>query len=330
MTSPVKILRKVAGRHSMVEQQARSLRNMIRFKAGRPIVRRDFYVAPGKVGPPLGIMAMGGCDTRAVVGAGPILKKTHPGTVCVTSLGSAQDTRSDFMLQTLAPPTEEMTAEVTARLDLAPGYFQPRLFGSHFELARQAGVGPFPVSAVVLSISTDTARTLYRHREHGFLVDPGGWWLAGDVGNVLADKSVLRWFATTFQKAGRISIEESMANFERIIGEIRLRSGAYVAMMNVLSVDPGRGALDYKFSNNPHRHRRREFNIALAELGRRLDFPILDVDRITKQVGIAGQADFVHYAPEQTAAIADEFAAMLRDAGVVSTGAKSPDAARVT
>lgn len=260
---------------------------------------------------------MGGCDTGAVVGAGPSIRRDYHGAVCVAALGSAQDTRSDFMVQTLDPPDLDMTAEVRERLDLAPSYFQPRLFGSHFSLPHQAGVGPFPMSTVVLSISTDTARTLYRHREHGFLVDPGGWWLSGDVGSVLADKSVLQWFASNFTKVGRIGLEDSMANFERIIREIRSRSGAHVVMMNVLSVDPGRGALDYKFSNSPHRHRRREFNIALAELSNKLDFPILDVDRIAKQVGIGGQADFVHYSPEQKVAIANDFDGMLRTAGIV-------------
>jgi hypothetical protein len=47
-----------------------------------------------------------------------------------------------------------------------------------------------------------------------------------------------------------------------------------------------------------------------------MDLPLLDVDRLTKQMGISGQADFVHYTPQQKRLIGNEFATLLIDAGI--------------
>lgn len=324
MSRLTRTMRKVIGQDSSVEQRARGLRNMLRFRLGRPITRRDFYASPQGDGSRLGIMAVGGCDAGTAVGAGPMLARSRHRPVCVAWIGRAPETRSDLLVQTLNPPDPAVTREVSEMLGLDPDYFNPRLFASEFTPPNQGGIGRFPVEAVVLSISTDTSRTLYRHREHGFLVDPGGWWLAGEMGEVLADKTIVKWFAQNFEKIGRISLEDSMSNFERIVNEVRRGSGAYVVVMNVLSVDPGSAALDYKFSNSPNRVRRREFNIALAELADRLDFPVLDVDRIAKSTGIAGQADFVHYTPDQKRLITQDLIRILSAAGLVPERQRRP------
>ena len=102
-----------------------------------------------------------------------------------------------------------------------------------------------------------------------------------------------------------------MANYELLLTTLRQRIGAFVVMFNVLTVDPGLNALDYKFSNSPNRTRRREFVLALNDLARRLEFPVIDVDRLAKQEGISGQADFVHFTPEQRHVMADEFVDVL-------------------
>ena len=88
-------------------------------------------------------------------------------------------------------------------------------------------------------------------------------------------------------------------------------------MMNVLTVDPGSTALDYKHANSPNRLRRREFKEAFAYLGQRMEFPVLDIDRLAKASGISGQADFVHYTSDQKRLISQEFARILVDAEVV-------------
>lgn len=324
MTRFVSKVRKAIGQDSTMERQARNMRNLVRFRLGRPISRRDFYASPQGDGSRLGIMAFGACDVGAVVGAGPLLARNRNRPVCVAWLGRAPEVRSDLLIQTLDPPDPSLTRDVAERLGLSSEYFSPRLFASAFTPPNQSGIGEFPVDVVVLSTSIDTARTLYRHREHGFLVDPGGWWLASEMGGVLADKTIVKWFAQSFEKIGRIGLQDSMANFERIVTEIRKGSGAHIVMMNVLSVDPGSGALDYKFSNSPNRVRRREFNIALAELADRLDFPVLDVDRIAKSTGIAGQADFVHYTPDQKRLISQDLIRILSAAGLVPDRQRRP------
>lgn len=310
-------IRKVIGTDSALERQARSVRNLVKYRMGKTISRRDLFISPKGSGQPLGVLLMGGCDVTAAIGAGPRLARNPTRPFCMAWIGTAPESRSDLLVQTLSPPDPALTRDVRDRLDLVPDYFDPRPFMKQLKPPHQAGIAPFPVEAVVLSISVDTSRTMYRHREHGFLVDPGGWWLSGDMGEVIADKSAMMWFAKNFEKIGRIDLEDSMKNFERIIGEIRKASGAHVIVMNVLSVDPGTGSLDYKFANSPNKIRRREFNIALNELSQTLDFPVLDVDRIAKGCGIAGQADFVHYTQEQKRMIASEFTAMLAEAGLV-------------
>jgi hypothetical protein len=170
---------------------------------------------------------------------------------------------------------------------------------------------------VVLSTSTDSSRSLYRHREHGFLVDPGGWWLHDKMESVLGDLDTVKWFAANFQKVGRLSVQDSMENLQRIVTNVREQTGAFVVVLNMLTVDPGRTAMDYKQANSPHRLRRREFVLALDELADRVGFAVMDIDRITKAEGISGQADFVHFTRDQKKAIAEEFVRILDDAGVL-------------
>lgn len=316
-------IRRVTGQGSVLEIQARNLRNLAKLKTGKPIRRRDLYAMGGK-GEPFGIYAWGGCDVRSVVWAGPRLSAERGGPLCIGAFAHATAVRSDFILQTLDPPPPDQTEEVSKRLGLDRRYFDPILFEPDFAVPDQSGLGRFPKDVVVLSVSTDVGRTLYRDRENGFLVDPGGWWLSVDMKEALGDLTNAKWFASNFRKAGRITVEESMANFERIINEIRTRTGAFVVMMNVLTVDPGATGLDYMHANSPNRIRRREFVLALAELAARLDFPIIDVDRLAKQAGTAGQADFVHYTPDQKQLIAGEFTGILRDEGILHRSSTQP------
>ncbi|MEN8239695.1 MAG: hypothetical protein ABFR53_10890 [Actinomycetota bacterium] len=310
-------VRKIGGEQKTIERAARSIRNAARFRAGLPIRRRDMYAIRKGSGRRFGIYGMGGCDVTAIVGAGPELASHMDGPFCIGSFGAADRTRSDILLQTLNPPDSMATEDVSERLGLDGRYFAPTLFEPTFRVPYQSGIGEFPKNVIVLSTSADSSRTLYRHRELGYLVDPGGWWLVTDMSDVLGDMSTVKWFAANFEKAKRIEVAESMGNFARIISELRSRMGAFVVLLNVLTVDPGSSSLDYNHANSPNRVRRREFGIATSELASKMSVPLLDVDRLTKQMGISGQADFVHYTPEQKELIASEFAGLLIDADVI-------------
>jgi hypothetical protein len=313
----LKVVRRYDGETRTVEKAARSMRNAAKFRSGRPVRRRDVFAIRKGSSERFGVYGFGGCDILSIVGAGPELASRVDGSFCIGSFGKADHTRSDVLLQTLNPPNPSLTQDVSERLGLIDTYFTPTLFEPTFPIPHQVGIGEFPKNVVVLSTSADSSRTLYRNREHGFLVDPGGWWLTTDMGDVLNDLSAVKWFASNFVKARRIEVDESMSNFAQIITELRDRTGAFVVMMNVLTVDPGSSSLDYKHANSPNRVRRREFGLAATELAADMDLPLLDVDRMTKEMGISGQADFVHYTPDQNALISREFSQLLIDAGVV-------------
>ena len=80
----------------------------------------------------------------------------------------------------------EATEEVSDRLRLRRDYFKPTLFSPGFLIPGFRHLGVFPKTVVVLSLAPNVIRTLYRHRESGFLVDPGGWWLNQDLDTVIA------------------------------------------------------------------------------------------------------------------------------------------------
>ena len=150
-------------------------------------------------------------------------------------------------------------------------------------------------------------------------MDPGGFWLGTDMEKVLGDLDKVKWFAANFKKIGRISVEDSMANFERIITLLRKRIGVEVLMANALVVDPGITTFDSRLSNSPHTSQRREFVLGLVELSRKMGFPILDIDSIAKREGVKGMGDFVHYTPDQKLAIGEQVTRIMVARGLLPT-----------
>ncbi len=149
------------------------------------------------------------------------------------------------------------------------------------------------------------------------MVDPGGWWLNQDLGQVLDDLSAVEWFREHFTKIGRLSIEQSVANNTRVIDELRSRIGAKVVFYNTMVVDPGSTVHNYQWLNAAHAARRRQFAIALAEMSADLDFPVVDIDRLLKSEGVKEQVDFAHFPVERMEPIGAEFHRIIRDLGIV-------------
>lgn len=310
-------LRRRVGKNSPVEQQLRTLQNRVRFARSGTITSIDTYVGKGRSDGRLGIYGFGGCDVWAIASAGRRLARNVPQTLAINSFGRARFTRSDLILQTIDGVDPDAAAEVIERLQLEPAMFQPVLFEPEFVVPDAPHLGAFPKSVVVMSISSDLVRTLYRHKEHGFLVDPGGFWLASGIESALEDLEQVKWFSQNFRKVGRISLEDSMNNFRTLVPLVRERTGAEVVLFNSLMVDPGRYAIDYDHSHSPHRVRRREFASALVELARELDFSIIDVDRTIKGVGTNGMNDFVKFGPVQKKAVAETFARVIQERSFV-------------
>lgn len=311
----VRALRRVAGDGSVLERKLRVARDRAKFSTSGTIKGTTAMAIRGD-NKRFGIYGFGGCDVWAIAKTGPFLNRHTTATAVAYAQGRASFTRSDMILQTWEGVNTDDTSEVSQRLNLNPETFRPVLFEPEFTLPGSERLGPFPKDVVVLTISSDLVRTLYRHREHGFLVDPGGFWLASDIESALDDLDAVKWFARTFEKVGRIDLDASMANLRRIVELVRLELGSEVVVFNSLTVDPGRQILDYKLSHSPHRTRRREFALALVDLAAELDFSIVDIDRIVKGVGVSGLGDFVKFMPMHQEAIAQEFVRVMDERGV--------------
>jgi hypothetical protein len=308
----VRTLRRVVGDDSAVETTLRKLRNRAQFRTSGLSKQTTYVVFRGDE-TRIGVYGFGGCDTWAIAESGPWLRRTTTATGAAWAAGRAQYTRSDLMLQAIDGVDLNAVAEVSERLQLERPTFQPVLLEPRFTVPGHEHLGSFPKDVVVLTISSDLSRILYRHKEHGFLVDPGGFWLSADIKDALGDLDTVKWFAKHFEKTGRTTVDQTMSNMERLVTLIRQRLGAEVVFFNCLTVDPGRQVFDYKLSHSPHRTRRREFGLALVELSRKMDFSIVDADRILKGVGVSGLGDFVKYMPEHKKAIAAEFVRVLRE-----------------
>lgn len=269
--------------------------------------------------PRMGIYAKGSCDLPSVFAAAHDIQDSIDGTCAVyLERGGGASVRSDILLQTLRPQSPELVEQVTRDLTLPPGYFSPTVFEKTFRLPGYGYMGEFPKNVVVLSMAADVVRTVYRHREGGLLVDPGGWWLNQDMGQVLASLDKVTWFREAFEKVGKISVDEFYVNFTEVIGTLKERTTPHVLVMNILEVEPGDPTHTYQLVPNPGTKRRREFNLALLDLSRELDFSIVDVDRIMKKRGVQSHVDFAHFSSDGFRPLADEIFGILEEREVFS------------
>ncbi|HSF87482.1 MAG TPA: hypothetical protein VLG28_17725 [Acidimicrobiia bacterium] len=268
--------------------------------------------------PRRGIVLKGGCDMPSVFTAAPLIREGIEGTVAISRhIGGTGGNRSDQILQTLEDLPHEPVAETRRMLRLSRGYFEPTFWEPSFRLPHVPEAGEFNKDVIVLGISTDETRQLYRHREHGFLVDPGGWWLNQDLDRVLDDLTAVEWFRENFRRVGRLPIDEFRKNNTRLVTEIRDRIGAEVVFYNTMALDPANPTHNYQLVKTAHHVRRREFTIALAELSQDLDFSIVDVDRILKLAGIEEQVDFAHFPVDRMMPIGAEAHRVFKDMGLV-------------
>jgi hypothetical protein len=292
----------------------RRLNTVIQLATRRRQGRNFIHVWNSGRAEPVGIYLFGGCDMMSVFAAEPLLRAGLKGHLSIFKGGTgAASARSDIMLQSRQPLPSEQVQETVDRLQLPRNYFQPGIFDPYFELPGRLKPNRFKKNVVILSIAPDIVRTAYRHREHGFLVDPGGWWLNQSMENVLQNMETVTWFSRNFEKIGKISPEDSMRNFEALIGYFKDTLGARVILYNSLSVEPGDQTYNYQLVRNSQTIRRRKFNLGLVELSRRLNFSIIDIDRILKQEGVREQVDFAHWPIERFETIAAEVVRILKE-----------------
>jgi len=203
------------------------------------------------------------------------------------------------------------------KLGLPRTHFQPTLFEPRFTVKDLSGDrATFPKTVVVLSVLPDLSRTVYRHREAGYLVDPGAAWL-NNMQAALQDLSFVRWFSEQFERVGRVSVEGFAQNYRRLIPLIQQETRASVLVFNSLEIEPFDHTHDYSDRNMEFATRRRRFNIALNELSRELGFHVVDVDRVLKTQSVERQVDFSHFPVERMRAVAEDALRTLREINVV-------------
>ncbi len=313
----MRLLRKSLGNDNYVERVVRKLDHTSGYRVAGFSRTTTSCVFKGDPDRRLGIYGYAGCDVWAIADAGPALRELTGATGGIFAEGRADFTRSDLILQGYDGVNPDHIAEVMERLNGKPIMMKPELFKKQFTIPAYRQAGAFDKDVVALSISSDLARVIYRHRKHGFIIDPGGFWLASGVEETLKDLDTVKWFSTEFEKIGRLSVDESMNNFRRLVPLVRETTGGHVVVFNSLTVDPGRRVMDYQLSHSPHRTRRREFATALVDLARELDFSIIDVDRVVKGVGVEGLGDFVKFTPKHKEAVGDELIRVLVDREVI-------------
>lgn len=302
---------------SLLEQKLRKAYVRARYKITGDFTARDWTVfRRGPSDKVVGIYALGSCDLPSIFAAKPLIASRLDGTCCITYNGGIADARSDFLLQGVDRPKDDGIRQAIHRLRLAPEAFEPRLFRPTFAVPDMPHLGDVPKTVTVLSIGADLSRTLYRHKEHGYLVDPGGYWLKQDLNNVAADPRKVEWVKDSFNSLGVLSLDQFRTLFGRVLSLLG-ETGTTVVVYNMAVIRPGDLTFNYRYRRNPPAIRRMEFNDALADLATVHDVSILNVDRILKGEGIQEQVDFSHFPLERMMPIAAEFVRILREREVI-------------
>jgi hypothetical protein len=264
--------------------------------------------------PAIGIHLFGGCDLPALYALGPIIGPSLRQRVVIGSPGRRlTNCRADVLRQTLEEHPPDAIAEVTARLGLSPTYFRPLLFEPTFDVPIR-GVGTVEKSVIVISGGASVIRAAYRHKEAGFLVDPGAAWLesSGEV-----TRATRQWVAETFERAGRMTVDAFAEDFAIVVKEIKERTTAEVLVFNTLTVEPGVLEHNYQLRRQPEAARRLEFHLAMAELAPKIGFHVVDVDDALKRAGMREQVDFAHFPLSAYQPIAAEAARLLHEIEVL-------------
>ncbi len=312
--------RKIAGSETFMERLLKKLYRLLKSRIERKLVGPNFvyFWAGSKRSRRIGIYAKGSCDLLSLFSCQSLIQKEFDGACCILFEGAVWDSSTALTLQALQDLPQNFVAPVIEKLKLPKNYFGPGQFLKK-TMAVQTALGEeeFGKDVIVMSAGPDLIRTLYRHREHGFLVDPGGWWFNQGMTKVLGELSTAAWFREHFENVGRIGVDEFAGNLAKIIALLKERTDAHILVYNVLTIEPGSQVHDYRLIKNSVTRRAREFNLSLIDLSRQLDIAIVDVDRALKRDGVSGQVDYAHFPPSLYPSVAKEVFRVLRELEVL-------------
>jgi hypothetical protein len=264
----------------------------------------------------VGIYMRGGCHLHSVFACVHMIRPVFEGDCCIFHEGNASRCHSDVEIQSLQPIPDEHVQPVVEKFRLGSDYFEPRLFDRTICVPTEDGPEEFPRTVVMLTVGSDSVgRRLYRHRKYGYVIDPGDTWMNG-LDTILSNLASVNWFRQTFESIGSVTVDRFVDNFTRMVSTIRARAGAHVVVLNHLTIQPGDKAHCYQPMESPGPPRWREFHVVLTELSRKLDFPIVDLDRVLKLAGTGTQMDMAHYLPYQHWYVAQEAFRVMNELGV--------------
>lgn len=210
-------------------------------------------------------------------------------------------TRSDALLESSGAVPEELAE---SGMPLGP-YPLPAQFGSSLFNS--------DADAFVLSIQPEICNRLVRHRRDGYLFFPynrQAW---------QADQ--LAWVKSSFVDARFLEPEESMANLQKVIERIRVRSSSPILVYNVSSFVPGERVHCHTGVDDLFSTRVKRFNIALVELSRQTGISVIDVDRLLAELGCARMMyDSLHFNADGCRAVAGEVVRVLGELGCLPGG----------
>jgi hypothetical protein len=321
----VRAYRRIAGNDSRLERywvsrRTAPVRVAVEHGPAHVRTRRDDSLIVESLADPnprRGVHLVGACDLPALLDLDASGLPDVEGTLAVVrSSVRISGARSDVLLQTLDDIPDAAIAEISEALEIDPEYFSPRPFVTSFTVPG-TDLEPFPTSVTVMSGAADVVRPTYRHKKYGLVVDPGGNWLESATISGPKQRAFRSYLNEHFDRIGKLSVAEHMANYRRLIPALREHTGGDVVVFNVLTVEPGDHTHNYQLRKRPEGARRRQFHIAQAELSAELGYFVVDIDRALKRARIAGQLDFAHFPREQYPSVASEACAALRHVGVL-------------
>jgi hypothetical protein len=166
--------------------------------------------------------------------------------------------------------------------------------------------------AFVLSILGETATTLLRQNQTGFLFYPAEVekWSPSDR----------EWLKTDFTRLELLDVQTSMRNLRAVIGRIRQSSEAPILVYNVSSIVPGETVHCLQGLGEIYSTRCRRFNLGLAELSEETGISVVDVDSIVARAGADKlKIDAMHLTADGYRLVAEEVVRIFIDLGVLSS-----------
>jgi len=266
----------------------------------------------------IGIYARGGRSMIAAFASAPLIRNVLNGRCCIfreKMFGG----RSDVLLQSAERFPESWFLLLTEKLSLARDHFKHPLFDKTISVSGFDGIQEFPKTVVLLSVFPDLMLTCYRARAYGFLYEPQPDSMVsqlkraqdGDIPETMV------WFHENFEFIGRMTVEDFTHHFAELIRVLRARTSARILVFNAPTTSSESTEHRYP-SRDSLAVRGLEFNVALAELSRKLDFSIVDVDRIVKRAGIRKQVDWKNLDADLRLAVAREVFHVMVETGVFS------------